>query len=61
MTSQEKMNWFWTFGEVPGSVFDDIQSGKSQGQKQPLPDHNKDLHPDLRAWRRMAGKDNSHS
>jgi len=28
MTLQEKMNWFWTIGEVPSTIFDDLNDQK---------------------------------
>ena len=60
MASQEKMHWFWAFGQVPGTVVDDLHDLKSKGLKLPDPHRSKGLHPDLRAWRHTAGKDNSH-
>ena len=35
MTPQEKMNWFWTIGEVPGTIFDDLNDRKPQVLGQP--------------------------
>jgi len=35
MTPQEKMDWFWATGVVPGSIFDDWndQKAKRPGQR----------------------------
>jgi hypothetical protein len=35
MTPQEKMRWFWTMGEVPGTIFDDLNDRKPQVPGQP--------------------------
>jgi hypothetical protein len=61
MTSHEKMHWFWAFGQVPGSVFDDLHDRKSKGLKLPHVHRYKGLPPDLRTWRHTAGKENGHT
>ena len=35
MTPQEKLDWFWSMGRLPGSVFDDLNAQKPQVPEQP--------------------------
>ena len=35
MTPQEKIGWFWSIGELPGTMFDDLNDRKPQRPDQP--------------------------
>ena len=44
MTLQEKLDYFWAVGEVPGSIFDDISDRHRQEAKQPRYRQGRGLH-----------------
>jgi hypothetical protein len=35
MTLQEKLDWFWAVGELPGTIFDDLNDRKPEMREQP--------------------------
>ena len=35
MTPQEKIRWFWSIGELPGTTFDDLNDRKPKVPEQP--------------------------
>jgi hypothetical protein len=43
MTPQEKIRWFWSIGELPGTIFDDLNDREPQMPDQPRRRHAKRL------------------
>jgi len=39
MTPQEKIRWFWSTGELPGTIFDDLNDRKPKVPEQPRRRH----------------------
>jgi hypothetical protein len=35
MTLREKLEWFWAVGELPGTIFDDLNDRKPEVRGQP--------------------------
>ncbi len=43
MTPQERLDWFWATGELPGTIFDDLNDRKRKVPGQPRRRHAKRL------------------
>jgi len=59
MTPQEKLDWFWALGELPGSVFDDLNDRKREMPGLPRRQQAKRLRPGSRKRHEEASKPNA--
>jgi hypothetical protein len=57
MTPQEKLEWFWTFGQVPGTIFDDYNDRTSMKPQAPRRRYTRHLLLDLWAQRQSLVRD----